>query len=301
VSTQLSQCIFPVAAQRWLQEHQRYIAARTQRDYRQYISALLPFFGELHIHEIHVGHLRQYQDWRSQKACATRVNMEMSTLQQILKEANVWTPIAPLYRPLPVPREGAGRSLGPDEEARFYAACFKKPRRALAEHCAIVMLNTGCGFGELRSLRRKDVDLKAKVVYIVNGAKNTQRVRPVPLTSRALQSMGWIVDRYEALGGSSPDDYILPHRCNKGRGAPDFAAPITSIYAAFKGILKDAAIEHFRLYDCRVTVATKILGSGVPLHTSQKLLGHVSQAMQRRYYKPDLDALRSAVAVLDTA
>lgn len=299
----LAEKLFPEAAQFWFNEHRRYIAARTQRDYRQYIVALLPFFGKCTMRDIHIGHLREYQDWRAQSACNTRINMELSTVQQILKEANLWSVIAPLYKPLPVPREGAGRAMTPEEERRMYAACFRRPRRMLADHCVVLMRNTGCGFGEVRQLRRRHVDLKERLIYIIEGAKNGERVRPVPLNGHAFASVQWIVARYEDIGGKSPDDFVLPHRSNKGRGLPDFTKAITSIYGAFQGLMKDAEIEGYRLYDvARVTPITRALSSGkIPVHTAQKLFGHVSQAMQRRYYKPHLDALRSAVSVLEDA
>jgi integrase len=58
---------------------------------------------------------------------------------------------------------------------------------------------------------------------------------------------------------------------------------------------------HRRPYDCRVTAVTRSLTSGkVSITAAQRLFGHVSQKMQKRYYKPDMDVLREAVEVLES-
>jgi hypothetical protein len=61
----LASLSFSDAAEEWLVQHRRYIAARTIADYQQYIKALSQFF-KMQLSEIHIGHIREYQDWRGQ-------------------------------------------------------------------------------------------------------------------------------------------------------------------------------------------------------------------------------------------
>jgi hypothetical protein len=117
----------------------------------------------------------------------------------------------------------------------------KMPRRLLAGHCLVVMANTSMGFGELRHLRRQDVFLTEDPPFIeVNAGKNDYRLRSIPLNFLALRSIRWIVKRWEGMGGSDPDQYILPHHARRtdqekaqpghaGAG-PIFDEPIGHIY-----------------------------------------------------------------------
>jgi hypothetical protein len=104
----LASLSFSDAAEEWLVQHRRYIAARTIADYQQYIKALSQFF-KMQLSEIHIGHIREYQDWRGKAAGATRINAELSALQQILKEAGLWKDISGLYKPFPVPKTRCGK------------------------------------------------------------------------------------------------------------------------------------------------------------------------------------------------
>jgi len=305
-ATPLSELSLAVAGSIWLKEHSRYIKPRTISDYQQYLKSLQAFFT-MPLKDIHIGTIRLYQDERGKTAGAARINMELSALQQILKEAKLWTAIAEFYRPLPVSMRGSGRSASREDQDTLLNIAFSNQRRKLAAHCIRIMLRCGVGFGELRRVKRPDVDLTGRCFDIVEGAKNTERERTVPLGDQALESMKWIIERFRSLGGDHfPRGYILPHCSSRKNGPRDFTRPMGSIKKAWSGIRAEAIkqigphMEHFRIYDCRVTAVTKALASGkVSIHTAEKLFGHVSQAMQRRYYKPGKDIMRAAVDVLE--
>ncbi len=76
----------------------------------------------------------------------------------------------------------------------------------------LIMLSTTMGFGELRQLRRRDVDMERGCVTVREGAKNSYRQRTIPLNDVALESMTWILERWKKIGGSDDEHYILPHR-----------------------------------------------------------------------------------------
>jgi integrase len=73
----------------------------------------------------------------------------------------------------------------------------------------MVMLSTTMGFGELRQLRRQDVDMVRGCVTVREGAKNSYRQRTIPLNAVALESMTWIPERWKKFGGSDDEHYIL--------------------------------------------------------------------------------------------
>lgn len=304
-TTPLSEQSLEQAGKQWLADHSRYIKPRTIKDYEQYLKALVLFFI-MPLCQIDIGLIRLYQEERSKTAGAARINMELSTLQQVLKEARIWKEIEPFYKPLPISQRGSGRSATEADEQALLDIAFENRRRRLAAHCIRVMLKCGVGFGELRRIKRNDVDMREKVFEVVEGAKNKDRERLVPLGDQAFESMEWIIRRWDALGGSSGDEYILFHCSTRRNGPKDFSRPMGSIKKAWSGIRKEAIerigphMAKFRIYDCRVTAVTKALASGqVSIHTAEKLFGHVSQSMQRRYYKPAMSVLRDAVNVLE--
>jgi integrase len=294
----------------WFDQHKAYIRGGTPRTYRQYITTLSNFFCAKPLTEIGVTEVRAYQAWRSQTCVATRVNAELSALQMTMKEADLWAPVAKLYRPLPVPKTKVRQNMSEVEERRFLQVALdpKMPRRLLAGHCLVVMANTSMGFGELRHLRRQDVFLTDDPPFVeVNGGnKNDYRLRSIPLNFLALRSMRWIVKRWEKLGGREVDHYILPHHARRkpeerlqsghaGAG-PIFIEPMGHIYRAARGILHDAGLGHLDPYDMRSHAITKLLSNPeVSDQMYTEIVGHVGNAMKRRYSKQRMENKRGAM------
>jgi len=291
---------FSAAAQIWLTDHSAYIKPGTLRVYRQYAKTLTEFLDDIPIRDIHIGNIRAYQRERQLRACPQRINAEViAVLVPVLKEVGLWHRISDVYRPLPVPKKKVRKNMSEEEERRFLAVALDAghPKRLLAGHCMVIMANTGMGFGELRHLKREDVTLDVDKPFVTvnpEGAKNDFRVRTIPLNWIALRSMRWILLRWANLGGKNPTDYILPHhgvrtehekadRSHRTSSA-DFSRPITGIYRAGNEILKEAGLEHLKLYDMRSHFATKLLSDpGVSDQMFKELFGHTTQNMRDRY------------------
>src|ERR1700733_156381 len=188
------------AGPKWLQEHSRLLKANTTRNYWAALKLLNASFGNLSLKDIDVGHLRQYQQARGKAAGPYLINTELSVLQQILKECGEWDRIKKFYKPMRVPKRRAGHSISADQERILREVAFSKPKWRLAAHCMMVMLSTTMGFGELRHIRRRDVDMKRKCILVRDGAKNFYRDRTIPMNAAAIDSMLWILDRWELLG-----------------------------------------------------------------------------------------------------
>lgn len=293
----------------WFQQHCQYITGQTPRTYRQYVKSLSSFFQQMPLKQIDIGNVRGYQEWRKKTCGATRINGELSALQMCMKEADLWDKrIAPLYRPLPVPKTKVRQNMSEEEERRLLAVAFDKPRRRLAGHCLVVMANTSMGFGELRHLKRQDVFLTddPPFVEVNGGAKNDYRLRSIPLNFLALRSMRWIVKRWEKMGGNRQDQYILPHHARRtsqeksqpGHAAagPIFDEPMGHIYRAARGILHDAGLDHLDPYDMRSHAITKLLSDpNVSDQMYTEIVGHVGDAMKRRYSKQRMEKKKVAM------
>ena len=304
---------FNQAVEKWMKYHSPSIRPSTVKVYYQHVKVLKEFFKDLPLGDIDPEKLREYQKWRSQKAGATKVNHEFaSILQAVLKHAGLWRHLEDFYKPMKAPSRRAGHSLTAEDEMRLREAALSHPRRRVAGHSMIIMLSTTMGFGELRQLRRRDVDMEKRCVTIQDGAKNIYRERTIPLNNSAFESMRWILDRFEKLGGSGEDEFILPHNAerseeerrsavHKRTSPPDFSRPMEGIYKAARNICKAAGLEHFRLYDCRVQAITKLLSNPtVAPQVSREIAGHVSQAIQNRYSIQQFDTKKRALDAIDS-
>jgi hypothetical protein len=237
---------------------------------------------------------------RSQVAVPSVINQELCNLQTILKQAGEWARLREFYKPLPVPRRGAGHSLTQEEEKLLRETAFSRPKWRLAAHSMVIMLSTTMGFGELRQLRRKDVNTVKGSVTVREGAKNLFRDRTIPLNPEALNSMTWILERWKKLGGYDPEHYILPHRPRTPGGPWFLDEPMDSIATAFAGIRKASGLAHFRIYDCRVQAITKLLSNPqVSPQVCREIAGHVSQVMQDRYSIQRFATKKAAVDALE--
>jgi integrase len=311
---------FSTAIHLWLEQHKVQIAERTQRDYEHYARTLVDYFGDTPLSAIGIDAIRGFQDWRwrngtstgpdskfKHAAASVRVKNEINCcLKPLLKEVGLWEVAAKRFKHLSVPRDGSGCALTAEETTQILTTAFSTPRCTLAAHLLVVMYRTGTCVGELRKLRRRDVDLEAGTISVVLGAKNSgERVRRLALVPSALQSMRWLVQRCTRLGGSKGDDYLLPFR------GGDFSRPMTSIYRSFISIRAEWIRRYdppqdkrrLRLYDARVTVASTLLANpNLSLPTIERTLGWApSSAMRKRYFRCETETQRSALATLEAA
>jgi integrase len=289
------------AAPKWLLEHKRYIKPNTLKNYEAALKLLNASLGTLCLKDIDVGHFRRHQQARREVAGSHLINAELSVLQMVMKESGEWDRIKKFYKPMRVPKRRGGHSISADEERRLRDVAFSRPKWRLAAHCMIVMLSTTMGFGELRHIRRRDVDLKRKRILVRDGAKNLYRDRTIPMNAAVYDSMSWILDRWERLGGCRDDHYILPHRPRIPQGPWLLDEPMLAITTAFNRIREEAGLPKFRVYDCRVQAITKLLSNPkVSPQVSKEIAGHISQAMQDHYSIQQFDTKMAALQALES-
>ena len=218
----------------------------------------------------------------------------------ILKECGEWDRIKKFYKPMRVPKRRGGHSISGEEERLLREVAFSRPKWRLAAHCMMVMLSTTMGFGEFSHVRRRDMDMKGRCILVRDGAKNFYRDRTIPMNAAAYESMSWMLERWEDLGGSEDSEFILPHRPNVPQGPWIFTEPMKSVNTAFNNIRKEAGLPTFRVYDCRVQAITKLLSDPkVSPQVSKEIAGHISQAMQDRYSIQQHDTKMAALEALE--
>ena len=215
-----------------------------------------------------------------------------------MKEADLWEPIARLYRPLPVPKTKVRQNMSEDEERRFLQValdlnfvhgCWQDtawwlwPTPAWGSGSCDTCADKTCFSQMTRHSSKLTVVTR---MIIARGL--------IPLNFLALRSMRWIVKRWENLGGTAADQYILPHHARRtteeksqrghaGAG-PIFTEPMGHIYRAARESSTDAGLGHLDPYDMRSHAITKLLSNPeVSDQMYTEIVGHVGNAMKRRY------------------
>ena len=293
---------FGQAAPIWHETHSRHISAGTRRHYINSIKALTPFFSDLPLDQIRIGHFEQYQKLRSSgsgglhAAGPSLVNHELNTLSQILKRAGLWMPIERHYKPLKLPRPKVGCALAAADEERLFHLAGSNHRWLVAYCCSLITANTTAGPNEIRHLRICDLDLDPPQIRITEGVKNEYRRRTIPLNTAAAWALRELVARARDLGAIAPEHYILPHRAANGAKGFDPTRPISSWRGTWEKLRKAAGLPTLRMYDLRHHAITKLLeDEKVSERTVIELAGHVSRAMLERYSHIRIASKKEAV------
>lgn len=299
-SDQLKEMLFPEAAEIWLATKAPYISAKTFREYSLNIRTLSVFFLNTRLCDIGADQIRRFQNERSTRCGAFSINHECGLIQQMLRRVGVWGAVAPQYEPLPLPKESVGRVLTTEERKRLFEAAQGDPNLESALLFAMLAVNTTGGPKEIATLRLKDVELETRTVFI-QGTKNADRVRKVPLNDEAQMAATLAVGRARRLGSTQPEHHLFPYRA-KSKGRPyDPTRYQTTFKTAWKRILTKAGIDgRLRMYDLRHTAITIMLESpDVSEETVESIAGHVSKKIKKVYSHIRMAQRRCAVSALD--
>lgn len=135
-----------------------------------------------------------------------------------------------------------------------------------------VLADTGMRKGELLALRWDDVDLDARVLLVRQGKTDNAR-RAIPLTDAAVEALR-----------------SLPRR--DARVCPYSTRYLSTRFAR-------SAPEGLTPHGLRHGLATRLLESGVPVHTVSAILGHASPSITLDFYAHAVPAeMRAAMGKL---
>ena len=295
---------FAQAARLWMESRTmpagiraRYVSPRTLRDLNQYVRALNRKFATTPLDRIHIGLLREYQEERSERCCASKINQELRTLLRIMKRAQAWTPqLDECYEPLLEQQADTPRAMAPAEQNRFLEVAASRLEWQFVYHYSLLALGTTASNCEMRSLRLGDVNLFARVLQIrAEHAKNCYRVRTIPLHDEAHWAAARLVERAQSLGAGEPEHYLMPFRPKLGIW--DLLRPMSDsgVRRSWDQVRKAAGVPCLRIHDLRHTAITRLAEAGVPIPVILSMAGHISQRMQQHYTAVSDEAKRQAV------
>jgi integrase len=297
------------AASRWVKDHATHLnSAKAQRNEQSLLRQLTNHLGARKVKQITLDHLKEYQRERSKQVGARAINLELRILISVLKEANLWTPIAAHYKPLKERESEIGRALSIDELRRLEIAA-QNPAWLVAYNAEILAANTGLRGGEIKRLQIGDVNLEARRLRIRRkGTKTDAGARLIELNQAATEAVTRLYVRAQTHGAAEPDHYLLPAELSRHtrngdplKGGIGFDATLhqNSWRSAWRSLLKAADLQGLRFHDLRHSFISFMAERGVPLPIVQSMVGHMSAKMTRYYTHISSQAARQAVELLD--
>lgn len=275
------------------------------------INALVKFFGDIPLNEIHSGSLVAYQEWRSKTACASTTNHELALLKKILRKAtvvvdgvksNLWEPLAEDYAALKPKAWAPPKTFTVQEEQRIFAHTGHDPNLELADIVFTITRNTTASGGELRWLRLANLELNAnppRVHVPPDGTKNDIRPRVIPLNEPAQAAFRKAVDRAAKLGSHRAEHFLFPFRVNRAVWDPHRPASRSWLRKQVTRLRRDSGVPHLKPHAFRHLAVTELLENGTPEQTVIALAGWVGRKMIETYSHTRIEAKNNAVLSLD--
>src|SRR5262245_36988198 len=255
-------------------------------------------FGDVPLTAITAKVIADYQRKRHDKGAANRtINMDVGVLSRVLKSCGRWRALADHVRNLPERQRPVGRALTPEERKRLFDSAASNPEWEHVYCAAVVAANTSMRPVEVKHLRRRDVDLVKKLIY-VRRSKNETSHRVIPLNASAIEAIARMLERADLLGHTEPDHFRWP-ACQWGRYDP--TQPMLKWDTAWRALRDAADLPRFRFHDLRHTVITELAELGVADHVLESISGHLSRRMLEHYSHIRIDAKRQALDALDNA
>ncbi len=271
-------------------------SARTIELERERLGVVKKHFGDVPLSAITAAAITDFQRTRHEAGTANRtINMDVGVLSRVLKSCGRWRALAEHVRNLPERQQPVGRALTSDERVRLFDAAASNPEWEHVYCAAIVAANTSLRPVEVKHLRRRDVDIDRKLLF-VRRSKNESSHRVIPLNASALKSVARMLERADQLGHTDPDHYLWP-ACQWGRF--DARNPMLKWDTAWRALRKAAGLDGLRFYDLRHTVITELAEMGVADHVLESISGHLSRRMLEHYSHIRIDAKRQALDALD--
>jgi integrase len=307
----------------WLAALQRRIAAgerapSTYTQYRQVVAATVGLLGDVRLRQLSAADLRRLEDeWRTSGRqrndprsgsgpglTQARVVFRRSVLRVALQEAVVRellpsNPVDRLGRDVSAAdhSERPRRSLTLDEARRVLAA-LEEPRWAEWRPLWRTALLSGLRLGELRGLRRQDIELapedaqggwlRVRQQWTRDAGKDVlstpkgRKTRDVPITPPLARTLrAHLAEQsHELVFGDAEGRPFSDWRCR----------------SALRGLMRELGMAPLTPHSMRHSYATINLAAGTPLSLVSWALGHASVNLTHSVYVHPLDEVQREAA-----
>ena len=269
----------------------RELLSKYERDYLKdlpsgktcahYVRGLIDYFGNFTLKDITPELIHEFKKMRkAQGVKSSTINRQLTIAKRAFNIAirewgwNVDNP----FSKVPAERETTRRDrwLTYEEEEALLNASPQWLRDFIT-----FAIWTGLREGNIINLKREDVDLKRRLVYI----RKTKNGSPLllPLHDKAYE----VLEKRLRIAYLE-HDYVFTSPTGKKIMA-------NNLRRAFRKAVRRAGLKDLRIHDLRHTFGTRLAQSGVDLYTIAKLLGHKDVRATQRYAHHCVDSLRAGL------
>lgn len=170
------------------------------------------------------------------------------------------------------------RIISFEEETRLLAAIDSHPSRKHLKGIVLIGLDMAFRAGEIKTLKKSDIDFSARTITIRAFNSKTARSRTVAMTNRVYEWLwGWC---------KNLQDEERPF-------------PIRTFQRTWWNVLKQARIDDLHFHDTRATAISRMIAAGLPHAEVMRVSGHLTLACVFRYIRSDDSLIHRAASVLD--
>jgi integrase len=299
------------ACSRYVEQHTaRLKSLKARSNERSLLRQLTKRLGSRKLKNITLDDLKDYQAERSKQVRERPINLELGILVNVLKEENLWKgALERHYKRLKEPESEVGEALTAEQLRRLESTAASKDTWEIAYCAELLATNAGFRGAEIKKMRLGAIDLeKRRVLVTRKSTKSDKGARLVHLNQAAMAAICRLYRRAQQLGASQPEHYLLPadlsrhtkegDRLKGGRGF-DPTKHQMSWDTAWRNLRTAAGLDGLRFHNCRHTFITDMAELDVPRAVTQDMVGHMSEAVTRRYEHIRDKVARAAVEKLE--
>ena len=264
---------------------------RTWKTQRGFLRELVAYFGNRRVVQITHSDLEQYKNdrlkvktYRGDERSLAHVHRELSLMRAIFNFArrNGWITRSPFEAGPAIIKHAdepkRERILTREEESRLLAACTGK--RAHLKPLLILLLDTAVRRGEALSLKWSDVNFEEGLISIRAEQTKALRARTIGITARLRLELERLASE------SSESEFVFGKRFD----------PKT----AFASACRAAAIDDFRIHDCRHSAVSRWCNEGgISIAEAMRLAGWSTPNVAYRYMNINESTARRAAEATD--
>ncbi len=156
------------------------------------------------------------------------------------------------------------------------------------------ILYTACRRAEILYLRREDVDLEQRILYV--KVPKTHRCLALPINKALMK----IIQEMQQNGELPESGYLFSSESNRRGQDKNVPWHPSSVTSRFKEYVRLAGLsDHYSLHSCRHTYVTYLRSKGIPRDVIQRLLGHTSTCTTDIYDHSDALFFRQFADMVD--
>jgi integrase len=266
------------ALQRYLAEVTPTKKPTTQRSENITAQHLIGFLGKYSMAALSSELVASYRDHRLELGKANNtVRIELAMLSNLFTVAiQEWglglthNPVAMIRKPSP--GKGRDRRLTGDEEKRLFLA-VEQHSNPMLSWVVKLAIETGMRQSEILNLRLSHVDLRSRVVRLLDTKNNSART--VPLTTAATALLKTAIEN-----PIRPIDSALIFFGEPGRDGKRRPYQFTKIWSEVK---ESIGISDLHFHDLRHEAVSRLVEGGLSDQEVASISGHKSMQMLRRY------------------